>query len=60
MAQCAENIPDLVHLAVGDPAPGFSSPLRFVLYGLQITLKGKNYRTVDELRPLFTPVVVPA
>jgi hypothetical protein len=60
MVHCAENIPDSVHLAAGDPALGFSSSLQFMLCGLQITLKGKKYRTMDELRPLFTPAAVPA
>jgi hypothetical protein len=27
--------------------------MRFVLCGVQITLKGKKYRIVDELKPLF-------
>jgi hypothetical protein len=53
-------IPDSAPLAVGDSAPGSSSPLRFALNEVPIVAQGSKYHRVDELEPLFTPAAVSA
>jgi hypothetical protein len=57
MVQCLDQISS-IHLTAGDPAPGSSSPLRFVLNEVPIVARGSKYHRMDELEPLFTPAAV--
>jgi hypothetical protein len=59
MVQCSDQISS-VHPTAGDPAPGSSSPLRFVLNEVPIVARGSEYHRTDELEPLFTPAAMSA
>jgi hypothetical protein len=53
MVQRTENITNPLNLAATSRAPGFTLAAVIRAQRRWITKKGKKYRTVDELRPLF-------
>jgi hypothetical protein len=54
MVQCLKKISGAVHLAAGDPAPGFASALRFVPCGARITSRGERSLARDEVGALWS------